>query len=152
MCMLTWWYVLITTHEIGVVTGDSQALMWWSTRAYWTEVVCRYKVAVFEWPNDIQFAGPFQVSSSLNVISRLLFGWRKGQIHFRKLTREEFLEKRRILEPLAEADWRASQLCRAQRSDLGDTRPLRPVETRGKRRRAKSGLHSKRYIEGSDVE
>ncbi len=121
--------------------------MWWSNRAYWEEIVLGYRVAVFNWPEDIKFAGPFQVSSSLNVISRLRFGWRKGQICFRKLTHAEFVEKEKVLKPLAEADQVASQTRRSRRSDLGDRRPLRPVETRGKRRRAKGGLHSARFME-----
>lgn len=133
-------------YILGDVTGNTHALMWWSHRAYWEEIVLGYRVAVFGWPEDIKFAGPFQLPSSLNLISRLRFGWRKRQIYFRKLTEAEFVEKENELKPLAEADRVASRLCRNQRSDLGDRRQLRPVETRGKRRRAKSGLHSARYV------
>lgn len=124
--------------------------MQWSARRYWAQIVNKGRVAVIGWPSDIKFANPFRLTG-LNTIGRLSFLWRRGQIYFHRLDEMEFYEWKAVLEPLAEVARLASLLSRAPRSDIGDTRALRPLETRSKNRRALStGLKSARYIESGD--
>ncbi len=120
--------------------------MQWSAQRYYSEIVCKRRVAVIGWPANIKFINPFCITG-LNNIGRLHFSWRREEIYFHKLSESEFLEWQSVLEPLAETVRLASLLCRAPRSDIGDTRALRPVETRGRRRRAQGGLKSARFME-----
>ena len=76
--------------------------MHWSSRQYWKKVVSAQRVAVIGWPPDVKFASPYCLTS-LNVIGRLFFGWRRGEIYFSKLSEDEFLKQKAILEPVAEA-------------------------------------------------
>ncbi|KAI0769222.1 hypothetical protein BC629DRAFT_1534627 [Irpex lacteus] len=137
-------------HLLRLVISDPNAKMQWSARRYWAEIVSKRRVAVIGWPVDIKFANPFRLTG-LNTIGRLSFLWRRGQIYFHCLDEAEFYEWKAALEPVAEAARLVSLLSRAPRSDLGDTRALRLIETRSKNRRALStGLKSARYIEDED--
>lgn len=127
------------------ITGDEDAQMCYSPHTYWDKIVCRYGVAVKGWPTDVAFKSPSQVGSSSRVIARLRFGWKKGFIRFERLPKPEIEELKKTLESTSDV---ASD--RKQRSDMDDTRQLRPSETRGKRRRARSGLHSKRYVDNCE--
>ena len=133
----------------GTVTENADIQMQWSPRKYWSGIVSRERVAVIGWPDDIKFVNPFRLTG-LNTIGRLSFLWRRGEIYFHRLSGEEFHEWKDILEPLAATARLASLLSRSPRSDIGDTRPLRPIATRSKNRRAQStGLKSTRYIDKS---
>ncbi|KAI0763206.1 hypothetical protein BC629DRAFT_1725870 [Irpex lacteus] len=77
---------------------------------------------------------------------------REGGIRFRRLTDEEFEEVRMELEPLLDAEAQKHREMRKQREDQRKKRQLRPIATRGIHRRAKGGIKSNEFVDGSDVD
>ena len=73
-----------------MITGDPNAAMGWSRKAYMKNVVQRYLVRIEGWPlNEVPFRNLSDVSN-LQKLELLLRGWQGGEIYFRRLSDEEF--------------------------------------------------------------
>ncbi|KAG1774227.1 hypothetical protein EV702DRAFT_974941 [Suillus placidus] len=136
-----------TLHNVGEVTGDSDAKMQWAY--YFWNVVQRYQVMIEGWPENVPFANLSKVSSALPELEMLLRKWELGTAHWKILTDEDFekmcLEHNEKLESGEIEDTR-----RRPRSDTG-SKCKRPAATDGNSTRRKK-YKSKETIEDSDNE
>ena len=73
-----------------MITGDPNAAMGWSRKAYMKNVVQRYLVRIEGWPlNEVPFRNLSDVSN-LPKLELLLRGWRDGSIRFRRITEAQY--------------------------------------------------------------
>ncbi|KAG1720619.1 uncharacterized protein EDB91DRAFT_1064769, partial [Suillus paluster] len=136
-----------TLHNVGEITGDSNAKMQWAY--YFWNVIQHYQVVIEGWPKNIPFANLSKVSSALPELEMLLRKWELGTTHWKVLTDEDFkkicLEHNKKLE-----SGEIKDTCQRPRSDKGSKckRPAATDENSTCRKKYKS----KETIEDSDNE
>ena len=75
-------------HLPEAITGKPKACMQW--KAYFRNIVSRYRVAIEGWPSTIPFANLSDCSSSMPQLEMLQQKWEMDSTYWRKLTDEEF--------------------------------------------------------------
>ena len=57
---------------------------------YFKNVVSHYKVVIEDWPSEVPFANLSNVSSPLAELETMLRKWEMGQIHWKRITEDEY--------------------------------------------------------------